>query len=77
MSNNAMQAEPFVMKQIAPRFSVSGEMTENDLISLHKEGVDTLINVRPDNEYEGQINSEQWAELAKKYKLHYLSLIHI
>jgi uncharacterized protein (TIGR01244 family) len=56
---------------ITPEFSVSGELSEAELMVLADQGVDTLINVRPDNEAEGQINHPKWQVLAKNLHIEY------
>ena len=71
MSTDSANLQATKIAQITKQFSVSGELTESELSSLAKQGVDTLINVRPDNECENQISDQMWRTLARKYNLRY------
>lgn len=72
MQSNTVNAQSDKIVQITPHFSVSGEIKESALEQLAKKGVDTLINVRPDNECEDQVNDQDWQRLAQKYDLNYV-----
>ena len=69
LSNNAVGLTPIV--DITSNFSVSGALTKQDFSALIEKGITTLINVRPDNECENQINDLEWQDLANKYKIEY------
>lgn len=71
MSTDSENLQATKIAQITKQFSVSGELTESELNSLAKQGVDTLINVRPDNECENQISDQIWRSLAQKYNFRY------
>ena len=71
MSTDSANSQTTKIAQITKQFSVSGELTESELNSLAKQDVDTLINVRPDNECENQISDQIWRTLARKYHLRY------
>jgi len=72
MSIESANLQATTIAEITKQFSVSGELTESELSSLAKQGVDTLINVRPDNESKNQISDQIWRTLAKKYHLRYV-----
>lgn len=71
MPTDSANVQATKIAEITKQFSVSAELTESELDSLTKKGVDTLINVRPDNECENQISDQAWRTLAQKYHLHY------
>ena len=56
---------------ITPNFSVSGELSETEQAQVASMNIDTLINVRPDNECEGQTSHEEWEKYAQQHKLQY------
>lgn len=62
------------IKHFDEHFSVSGEFTPQSLAAIVTTGIDTLINVRPDNEAKDQINSLQWQQLTQAHKLHYVHI---
>ncbi|MFT7261305.1 MAG: hypothetical protein ACI9MS_003179 [Glaciecola sp.] len=72
MSNTLVEPEAVKIIKITNHFSVSGELTESALDNLVGLGVDTLINVRPDNERKNQITDQDWRALASRHKLHYV-----
>nr|WP_297347672.1 sulfur transferase domain-containing protein [uncultured Glaciecola sp.] len=47
-------------------------MTDSALNTLVEQGVDTLINVCPDNERQNQMTDQEWRGLASKHKHHYV-----
>lgn len=57
---------------ITNTFSVSGELSEPELIQLAQNGVSTLINVRPNNEAPEQKNDAHWRKLCTKHNLDYV-----
>ena len=69
LSNNSIELTSII--HITNNFSVSGALTKQDFSALIEKGVTTLINVRPDNECENQINDFEWQGLANKYKIEY------
>ena len=71
MSADSAKLQATKISKLTEQFSVSGEFTESELSSLVKQGVDTLINVRPDNESEHQMSDQYWRTLAQKYHLQY------
>jgi len=58
--------------QLTSSFSVSGELSEQSLAELIKNGVSTLINVRPNNEAAEQKNDAFWRNLCAKHGLEYI-----
>ncbi|MFQ3249367.1 MAG: hypothetical protein ACI9O6_001175 [Glaciecola sp.] len=72
MPNNQANPQSEKVITITPHFSVSGQITESTLEALALKGVDTLINVRPDNESENQMSDKDWRALAQKFKLNYV-----
>jgi uncharacterized protein (TIGR01244 family) len=72
MSNESVNPQAVKIAKITLQFSVSGEITESDISKLMEQVIDTIINVRPDNECENQISDQQWQALAHKYRLNYV-----
>lgn len=56
---------------ITDSFSVSGELTEQELVELSARGVSTLINVRPDGEASEQKTDAQWRAICQAHGLRY------
>lgn len=61
-----------VITNLTNEFSVSGEVTEQELIQLSESGTSTLINVRPDNEAPEQKSDQHWIALCHRYDMQYL-----
>jgi len=72
MSNDLVMPQTVNIVNITKQFSVSGELAKSQLSTLVEQGIDTLINVRPDNECENQISDQEWQTLAQKHNLHYV-----
>lgn len=72
MSDSLSSQQDADIHAITKHFSVSGEITEAQLDTLVSQGVDTLINVRPDNECENQTSNHEWQALAKKHHIGYV-----
>lgn len=56
---------------ITPTFSVSGELGDLEFQILSKKGVDTVVNLRPDNESAGQKNSANYQKLVQYNHMRY------
>ena len=61
-----------LIKKLSDNFSLSGALGLDDLITLKKSGVDTIINVRQDDEEPQQINSTIYQHTAERHGMHYV-----
>jgi sulfide:quinone oxidoreductase len=55
------------MLEVAPQVFAAGQLFETDLQLISKQGARSIINTRPDNEFEGQPSSADLAKAAKEY----------
>jgi sulfide:quinone oxidoreductase len=55
------------MLEVAPRVFAAGQLFETDLQLISKQGARSIINTRPDNEFEGQPSSADLAKAAEEY----------
>ena len=59
--------------ELAPQVYASGQVFESDLQLLARQGVRSIVNIRPDNEAPGQPSS---ADLAKAAEAFGIALVH-
>ncbi|WP_051275461.1 beta-lactamase hydrolase domain-containing protein [Aestuariibacter salexigens] len=62
------------IRQLTDNFSVSGPLVDEDWQYLKQQGVDTLINVRPDNEAANQMPNSFWRDKAMRFGFAYYYL---
>ena len=55
------------MLEVAPQVYAAGQLFESDLQLVSKQGARSIINTRPDNEFEGQPLSAELAKAAEEY----------
>ena len=58
--------------QVTKAFSVSGALSEQELLKLKAGGVTTLVNVRPDNESSDQVRDFDWRRTARDLGYEYM-----
>jgi len=66
------------MKLLHNHIYVAGQINAHDFEALKTAGIKTIINNRPDNEEEGQLNSSEAAKLAGENGIayHYLPMVN-
>lgn len=62
------------LRQITPEFAVAPQITPEDVAELARMGYRTLINNRPDEEIEAQLDSRAMAEAAAASGIAYIHL---
>jgi uncharacterized protein (TIGR01244 family) len=60
--------------QLSRRFSVTGQITADDLRAIAKHGFDHIINNRPDDEAAAQPRSDELANAAENLGIEYAHL---
>ncbi len=60
--------------ELAPQVYASGQLFESDLQLLAKQGVRSIVNIRPDDESPGQASSAALARAAEEFGI---TLVHL
>ena len=60
--------------EVAPQVYAAGQLFEDDLRLVAKQGVRSIVNTRPDNESEGQPSSADLARVAEELGISFIHL---